>query len=441
MFLLKKFFGVAFAIFILVSIGVSQEVTLNIHPDRENGIYERGETVTFELKLEKDHQPLEGKTVSYQIQRDGNLHDEGTITTDAAGTQKIQAKLDNPSFLLCTVTYVQENSKNLKALAGAGVDPLHLASVRPEPEDFDRFWAEKMARQDAIAMDPKLVRLENPAFAEQGVEVFDLTLSALGEMPVSGYLAKPLDAKKGSHPIVVTYHGAGVYSANPRIQYAKNGALALEINAHGIANGQPKEFYEKLAQEDLRNYRDRNSDNREEIYFLGMYLRAVRAVKYMQTLPEWDGKTIIVEGSSQGGGQSLVAAGLCPEVTHCIAYVPALCFHTGFLDGMFGGWPKFLQGKTPETADPKVVETVPYVDAAIHAKRIKASCVLSVGFIDIVCSPTSVYVAYNNISTPKQIIAVPNMGHATSPEMRANAWKILEDYLPEDIHFSDPAAK
>lgn len=49
-----------------------------------------------------------------------------------------------------------------------------------------------------------------------------------------------------------------------------------------------------------------------------MYLRVLRALDYVKTLPEWDGKNLIVIGSSQCGAQAIVAAALDPQVSLCL---------------------------------------------------------------------------------------------------------------------------
>jgi cephalosporin-C deacetylase len=72
---------------------------------------------------------------------------------------------------------------------------------------------------------------------------------------------------------------------------------------------------------------------------------------------------------------------------------------------------------------------LPYIDAAIHAKRIKAECVLTVGFIDYVCSPFSVYVAFNNISAPKRIISMPEVGHSIPPEAVNATQKLMWEHI------------
>ena len=44
-----------------------------------------------------------------------------------------------------------------------------------------------------------------------------------------------------------------------------------------------------------------------------MYLRDSRAIDYLATRTDWDGKTLVILGTSQGGQQGLVTAGLNPD--------------------------------------------------------------------------------------------------------------------------------
>ena len=61
-----------------------------------------------------------------------------------------------------------------------------------------------------------------------------------------------------------------------------------------------------------RNYQAVGNTDRETSYFLNMYLRDSRALDYLLTRPDWDGKTIVLTGGSMGGQQSLALAGLRP---------------------------------------------------------------------------------------------------------------------------------
>jgi cephalosporin-C deacetylase-like acetyl esterase len=190
----------------------------------------------------------------------------------------------------------------------------------------------------------------------------------------------------------------------------------MDINAHGIPNGRPAQYYADLDKGELQGYRTRGKESRETVYFLGMFLRLVRAIDFLTAQPEWDGRTVIVHGSSQGGAQSIVAAGLDPRVTFFAAGVPAMCDHTGFLAGRINGWPKFISNNATELPNPKAIEAVRYYDAMNFATRTKAAGIITVGFIDTTCPPTSVYAAYNALRGVKLIFNDPPSTHAVSRE-------------------------
>jgi hypothetical protein len=45
------------------------------------------------------------------------------------------------------------------------------------------------------------------------------------------------------------------------------------VNAHGIENGRPESFYSELASGVLKDYKFKDVDNPEKIYFRAMYMR------------------------------------------------------------------------------------------------------------------------------------------------------------------------
>jgi cephalosporin-C deacetylase len=66
--------------------------------------------------------------------------------------------------------------------------------------------------------------------------------------------------------------------------------------------------------------------------------------------------------------------------------------------------------------------TLRYVDCALLARRVTATCLLSVGLMDIICPPSTVFAAYNEISSDKDIAVYPYSGHSVP---RAHAeWQL-----------------
>ena len=292
---------------------------------------------------------------------------------------------------------------------GALAEPEKLKVGREEPKDFDAFWKAQRARLNKVPLKAKVSKVKT---FRKGYDFYDVQIDCAGGMPVSGYLSVPVNAKPKSLGAYVTFQGAGVNSSWP---LAAPGALCMNINAHGIVNGKPASYYTKLFQTSLKSYWHKNTHDREKIYFNGMYLRLMRALDYIKTRPEWNGKVLIVSGGSQGGGQAIAAAALDPQVTLCVAGVAALSDHSGSFAGRQPGWPRFYTAKTAKS-NPAVVAATAYYDNIFFARRIKCETWLTAGLIDTTCSPAGIYVVYNNLAAKKKNIDIfPTGNHGGAP--------------------------
>ena len=60
---------------------------------------------------------------------------------------------------------------------------------------------------------------------------------------------------------------------------------------------------------------------------------------------------------------------------------------------------------------PTVLRTLSYVDNAVLAPRIRARTTVSVGLMDTICPPSTVFAAYNAIDAPKHVEIYPYSGH------------------------------
>jgi hypothetical protein len=197
--------------------------------------------------------------------------------------------------------------------AGAAVAPAKIGLSTPRPADFDAFWDAKLAAQAKIPINAKLTPVETDV---PGVELSMFELDALGSMTL-GYVAKPIG--EGKFPALIQLQYAGVYALNARgaARRAAEGWLMINVDSHDKLPSDP-------AGSVAREYRSVGNTDREQSYFLNMYLRDSRALDYVLTRPDWDGKTIVLTGGSMGGQQSFALAGLRPEkITAVLVCVPA----------------------------------------------------------------------------------------------------------------------
>jgi lysophospholipase L1-like esterase len=160
-----------------------------------------------------------------------------------------------------------------------------------------------------------------------------------------------------------------------------------------------------------------------------MYLRDTRAIDYISTRPDWDGKTIVVMGTSMGGQQSLVTAGLNPDrVTALVVNVPSGADSNGNLHGRQAGYPNW------PSDDPKVMQTGLYFDTVNFAPRIKAASFVAMGFIDTISPPTGIWAAFNQIAGFKEAIPMVESDHNNLTPDKQGAWdkrskEVLETVL------------
>jgi cephalosporin-C deacetylase-like acetyl esterase len=358
----------------------------------------------------QDGKPMADGKVTGVLSKDGVQPQPPQTLNVKAGKATIIGKLDEPGFLL-----LRASSGKASTLAAAGYDPLQLKPSMPVPDDFDAFWA---AQKAALAKVPMKSTLTPVTAAAKNVDAFDVQVECLGK-PVSGYLGRPKNAKPKSLPAILHVHGAGVRSSGlASVSWAANegGMLSLDINAHGIPNGQPKAFYDALSNGELKGYPQFGNKDREQCYFKGMFLRLIRAIDFLAAQPEWDGKTLIVYGSSQGGFQAFTAAGLDERVTFICAGVPAGCDHTGSQANRINGWPKIVPNDAEGKPDTTALQASRYFDCMNFAAKAKCKgAAVTVGFIDTTCPPTSVYAAYNALTMPKSIHTDVLAGHTNTP--------------------------
>ncbi|MBQ4147964.1 MAG: acetylxylan esterase, partial [Prevotella sp.] len=164
---------------------------------------------------------------------------------------------------------------------------------------------------------------------------------------------------------------------------------------------------------DPNGYLETGLDNRDNYYMKRVYLACVRCIDLLTSLPEWDGKNVIVQGGSQGGALSIITAGLDQRVTQCVANHPALSDMAGYAEkGRTGGYPHFNRMNGMLT--PEKIQTMAYYDVVNFARYVKAKTYLTWGYNDDTCPPTTSYAVWNTLNCEKEALITPINEHWTS---------------------------
>lgn len=421
--LLKLVLVLAALIPLSLSAQVYGPVSLSINS--ADGVFAPGDSVRITATVSDG---AEDKLL-LQVSRYGEVISKKTLSLPV-GKTLIYADAFNETTSIIINLGPASDPKTSTAI-GFLVSPETLRPGFKTPEDLAKYWQKDIQRMRKL----KPVVKTYPAVFDADekndpseFECYRIEINMPDGRPCRGYVAYPQNAELHSLPIFVWLHGAGVIKRGNRalasrvLTEAKKGCIALDINAHGFEDDQPQDYYAELDAGELRRYAYRDFSSKGDYYFHNMYLRDVRALDYATTLPYWDGKRIIVHGSSQGGGQALALAGIDPRVTHCVAIVPALTDMGGVLDGRKSGWPSSANKKNaPTYLGPKVMA---YHDGALLVSLFKGELHIEAGNIDVTCDPACVAAAYNNAInvTSKQIYFFPRRPHGDKDLLEDDAW-------------------
>jgi cephalosporin-C deacetylase len=414
--------------------GSDQKTEVSVKAENPAGRREPGEVTVFTVDISLNGTAVDSGSAVYTLSDDGYAPIESETLALTGRALEIAGKLARPGFLRCEVQVLRPDGEPLagaKAIAAVAYAPELITPSRETPPDFDGFWSEQKSRLAQVPMEAQLteVKAVEKYVVPENLELYDTQVRTSEEWPVSGYFSRPKGAAKGSLPAVLWVHGAGVQSANyaKAVEGAAAGYLSFDINAHGIENAQPEAYYRLLFSDGrLKGYPHQGRENRDGVYFRGMFLRLVRAIDFLTAQPEWDGRVLAVMGHSQGGAQAIVAGGLDARVTFIGAGVPAMCDHTGMVRRRISGWPKLVPILSDGKADPRVAEVSRYYDAVNFASRCDAEAVVSVGFIDGTCPPTGCYAAINQLRGQVEVINEPTMGHAAPLHIQQAFWEALK---------------
>jgi cephalosporin-C deacetylase-like acetyl esterase len=396
-------------------------------PDHADWLYKVGEKAKVEVGFYLYGMPQDVE-VSYEIGPDmmpatssGKVRLKNGRATIDMGTMKKPGFLDlrltvegdqtTPSAAPLLLRRGNKYQHHVKV----GFSPEMLKPYAKNPTDFDAFWK---ANLEEVKSEKLIVNSEKvEKYCTDETDMYLLKIKYDKRHSIYAYLSKP--KKEGKYPVVLCPPGAGIKTIKEpmrNLYYAKNGFIRLEMEIHGLNPEMTEEQFKEITTAfDYENgYLTNGLDDKDNYYMKHVYVACVRAIDYLTSLPDWDGKNVFVQGGSQGGALSLITAGLDPRVTACVANHPALSDMAGYLDNRAGGYPHFNRLKGMLT--PEKVETMAYYDVVNFARRITCPVYLTWGYNDNVCPPTTSYIVWNLITAPKESLITPVNEHWTTNE-------------------------
>ncbi|MGI6207592.1 MAG: acetylxylan esterase [Anaerolineae bacterium] len=298
--------------------------------------------------------------------------------------------------------------------------PLHELQQYLPPQtkqpDFDSFWAATLAEAREQPLNAQFEKVEGYPVPE--VEVFRASFDGFrGGRSVGWYIRPAGKTGGGELPALVAYHG---YSGNKGqahqyLYYALQGYAVLALDVRG-QSGESCDG-NQYDTGHVTGWMTKGISSPESYYYRGVYMDCVRAADLVASLPEVDASRMGAWGVSQGGGLTLAATALSGRFALAMPDVPYLCHYRRALQIAQQG--PYLELSTyfrlyPDRED-AAFRTLSYFDNLNLADRITCPVLMSVGLVDLICPPSSVYAAFNYLAGDKHMMVYPYHGHEVPP--------------------------
>lgn len=387
-------------------------------PDHADWLYKTGEKAKIEVQFYKYGVPQDGVEVLYELGGDMMPSDtKGTVKLKNGKAVISMGTMKEPGFRDCRLT-AKVGGKTYSHHIKVGFSPEKLQPYTQLPSDFNEFWNKTKAEAAQFPLTYTKEYVKKYSTDKMDCYLIRLQLNKQNQC-IYGYLFYP--KAEGKYPVVLCPPGAGIKTIKGPMRhkyYAEEGCIRFEIEIHGLNPELDEDTFGEISRafsSRENGYLVNGLDSRENYYMKRVYLACVRSIDLLTSLPEWDGKNVIVQGGSQGGALALITAGLDKRVTACVANHPALSDMAGYKAGRAGGYPHLFKN-TVDMDKPAKMKTLAYYDVVNFAKQITVPVYMTWGFNDNTCPPTTSYIVYNVLNCPKEALITPVNEHWTSED-------------------------
>jgi len=274
------------------------------------------------------------------------------------------------------------------------------------PDDLSDFWASTLADARRHPLTPTFEPYDTGLAL---IDTFDVTFAGYGGSPIKGWLHLPR-ARTGRLPAVVEFqgYGGGRGLAHERLLWPAAGYAYLLMDTRG--QGSAWGVGDTPDPDDPGAPAHPGSMTKgilspETYYYRRVFTDAVRAVEAARSHPDVDPARVVVTGASQGGGITIAAAALTPDLRGAAPDVPFLTDFpraTTLIDEHpYAEVARYL--KVHRDHVDQAFRTLSYFDAANLATLSKVPALFSVALMDTICPPSTVYAAYNRYAAEKTI--------------------------------------
>jgi len=329
---------------------------------------------------------------------------EVTLASQQATPVQIAGTATETGVYLLYVRFTQKTSKakliSKTYILGYGLHEIDAPTTRAP--DFKTFWANAKADLAKVAPNFQLTKL--PAPAHGLYQTYSLEMKSANNYTIKGIYRIPTHGKKAPALLQIPSLGGLFIDALSLGENAYRGiptdfaVLALNIRGHGKSDS-------PFVIQNYHHVMTYGLADKDTYFYKGAVLDCIRAIDFLMTRPEIDTTHIGVEGMSQGGGLSLLLAGLDKRISVCAPDVPFLCNVEQLVAD--ASWAqaelKRYQKTVPDISFWTLQQNFRYFDTKNVADWITCPVLMSIGLQDWTCPPHTCYATYNKVKSIKEV--------------------------------------
>ena len=281
-----------------------------------------------------------------------------------------------------------------------GKSQAELENYKPaltKQSDFDQFWERtlKLIPNEPAVLTPLVSPIKT-------LDIYDVTIKGFNGDPIKGWFLTPKHLEKPA-PLITIFegYGGGRGEATEWLFWPSAGYPTLVMDTRGQGSSHrrgetPDGNYPRNNQ--YPGFMTSGIDDPDNYYYRRVFTDAVAFTRAAKSLPNVDPNRIVTTGGSQGGGISLAAASLNPEVFATMPDVPFLCHFERAIE-MTDEYPyqeiaNYL--RSHRLLVDQSLRTLSYFDCMNLVTKAKAKALVSIGMHDPICPPDTIFAMRNH---------------------------------------------
>lgn len=393
----------------------SEAIGVSIGSASDDFLLPTGQPVSFDLKARNFSAEVQRGTFSFQIcdylTREVIAERITPFELSAGDTTSIptQIKFDQPGVFRGRVKVADDKDHERTVEWVFTHDFPNYDPPQQRPDDFDEFWQQTLKVLADVPMAAELTPV--PEQSDEHSEVFKVSLAGLNGRRFHGWYWKP--RKPGRYPVRLELPSSGIYKRTANQVPHGPDYCGMWIAIHGL----PVELDFETRPDDPAawNYWTHGIESPQTSMWRTIYASMVRSVDFLSSRSEVDAKRIMCSGGSQGGGLSLVLAGLDKRISFAAPAHSGLCRLDWTVKFKPGFWPFDMSAKPAGQSEKQFLRTLSYFDAANFAPRIRCPVFAEVSLLDTVTASGNQIAALTGIQPGLlDLICDPWHSHASS---------------------------